>query len=113
MSEINPIRKRSEIAKEDTWAVEDLYATEELWEQELATLSEDYTVIITADHGGHDRTHGTDLPEDMTIPLFIMGENFEPGTKLENVSILDIAPTIADVLGAPPDAEWEGKSLKR
>ena len=41
MSETNQIRKRSEIAKEDTWAIEDLYASDELWSQELATLNED------------------------------------------------------------------------
>src|SRR5699024_3163812 len=31
-------------------------------------IPEDYTVIVSSDHGGHDRTHGTDKPEDMTIP---------------------------------------------
>lgn len=71
----------------------------------------EYTIIITADHGGHDRRHGTDLPEDMIIPLFFIGERFTPGQVLENVSILDIAPTIADVMGIPAAREWEGKSL--
>ena len=30
---------------------------------------------------------------------------------LENATILDIAPTVAKLLGAEPHAEWEGKSL--
>lgn len=74
-------------------------------------LKDEYTIIVTADHGGHDRCHGTELPEDMTIPMFFMGEAFEPGKELEGVSILDLAPTIVDILGVPRGEEWEGKSL--
>jgi predicted AlkP superfamily pyrophosphatase or phosphodiesterase len=74
-------------------------------------LGDEYTVIVTADHGGHDRAHGTDLPEDMTIPMFFIGKDFEPGKELTNVSILDIAPTIAKIMGVPKAVEWEGKSL--
>lgn len=77
----------------------------------LSVLPEDYTVFITADHGGHDRTHGTDMPEDMTIPLMIKGPDLEPGRELKNANIKDIAPTIAQLLGALPEEEWEGKSL--
>ena len=36
---------------------------------------------FTADHGGHDRTHGTGSPEDMTIPFIIKGKNFKAGEK--------------------------------
>lgn len=75
------------------------------------SLPENYTVIITADHGGHDRTHGTDLPEDTTIPVIIKGEGFQAGRVLENVSIKDIAPTVARLLNTEPDEEWEGTSL--
>ena len=75
------------------------------------SLPEDYTVIVTADHGGHDRRHGDDIPEDMLIPVIIKGENFVPGSKLEDVNIIDIAPTIAKLIGVKPDEEWEGKFL--
>lgn len=78
----------------------------------LEEVGDEYTVIVTADHGGHDRSHGTDMPEDMTIPMFFVGENFEAGKAIENVSILDLAPTIADIMGASAPREWEGKSLK-
>ena len=66
---------------------------------------------FTADHDGHDRTHGTDSPEDMTIPFIIKGKDFKVGEKLENVSIKDIAPTVAKLLDIAPDQAWEGKSL--
>ena len=77
----------------------------------MDAVGDTYTVIVTADHGGHDRSHGTDMPEDMLIPMFFCGEDFEGGKELENVSILDIAPTIADIMGIIPPVEWEGKSI--
>ncbi len=77
----------------------------------IEKYSDEYTIIITADHGGHDRAHGTDMPEDMTIPMFFIGKQFEQGRVLSNISILDIAPTVADILGAIKPREWEGKSL--
>ena len=71
----------------------------------------EYTVIVTADHGGHDDDHGTDLPEDMTIPQFYIGPRFTPGKVLQAVSILDIAPTVADLMHIYRPREWEGHSL--
>lgn len=72
-----------------------------------------YTFIITADHGGHDRDHGKDQKEDMMIPMFFMGQAFCQGQALFHVSLLDIAPTIADLLHICPAPEWEGMSLIR
>lgn len=80
-------------------------------ESVVASLDEEYTVLITADHGGHDRIHGTDAPTDMTIPFFALGKAFEPGKVLENVSILDYAPTVTKLLDVKPNGDWEGKSL--
>ncbi len=77
----------------------------------MEALGDDYTYIITADHGGHDRTHGSDMPEDMIIPVIIKGKDFEPGEINRDVTILDIAPTITKLLGVEPDSEWEGTSL--
>lgn len=74
-------------------------------------FGDEYTVIVTADHGGHDRMHGTELDEDMTIPMLFFGKEFEKGKQLSGVSILDIAPTVAAVMGFEPEKEWEGKSL--
>ena len=74
-------------------------------------IGEEYTIVITADHGGHDRHHGSQLPEDMTIPMFFIGPDFEAGKKLSGISLLDIAPTIATIMGVPIPREWEGKSI--
>ncbi len=77
----------------------------------VSSLPPDYSVIITADHGGHDMDHGEDMPEDMLIPVTCHGPMFEKGKILSDISILDIAPTITNILGIAPDPEWEGRSL--
>lgn len=91
-----------------------MHAIENSWEniaRLMQSLPEEYTVIVTADHGGHDRIHGTDMPEDMTIPLMLKGTGFEAGKEIQGAGIKDIAPTVAALLGVGPDPEWEGKSL--
>ena len=77
----------------------------------MEAFGEEYTVIVMADHGGHDRSHGTTMPEDMTIPLFFFGKDFTPGKLDQELSLLDIAPTIGEVLGIGSESEWEGKSV--
>ena len=72
-------------------------------------LPEGYTLITTADHGGHDRSHGHDIPEDMTIPICFCGPAFGKNVALEGVSIKDIATTVAHLLEVPRVKEWEGK----
>lgn len=73
-------------------------------------FSDEYSIIIMADHGGHGRSHGTDLPEDMTVPFFYIGKRFPKGKQLADASLLDITPTIADLMGILPAPEWEGES---
>ena len=72
-----------------------------------------YDVIITADHGGHDRMHGTDAKEDMTIPIFCIGKEFEKNREISDLSILDIAPTVCELFGLDAEREWQGKSRVR
>lgn len=75
------------------------------------SIADDYTIILLADHGGHDRSHGTDMPEDMTIPICFWGNKFEKGKEIDNLSIKDVATTIATLLEVSPAKEWEGKSV--
>ncbi len=75
----------------------------------LDTVLPDATVIIHADHGGHDRSHGTDAPEDMTIPWMVGGAGVKRGAVIQQpVSLLDTAPTVAHLLGLTQPAAWEG-----
>lgn len=104
-----------EAGHESGWMGEEYqHACQESWkeiERITKTLPEDYIVIVTSDHGGHERSHGTELPEDMTIPVILHGSPFEAGKELLNVNIKDIAPTIANLLDAPIAKQWEGRSL--
>ena len=73
-------------------------------------LSDDYLMIVTADHGGHGRSHGTDMPEDMTIPMFLYNRKLA-SKQIKDANIVDIAPTVVKLLGAQPEPEWEGKAI--
>ena len=77
----------------------------------IERYGEKYSIILMADHGGHDRSHGSTMPEDMTIPLFFYGDAFPAGEIADQLSLLDIAPTIAKLLGIEPEPEWEGKPV--
>jgi len=99
----------------DGWMSEGyMYAAREtvlMMEDVIKSLPDDFAVIFTSDHGGHGRDHGSDMPEDMTIPVFCLGEPFEAGKELENINIKDIAPTILKLLDGEPDPDWEGKAI--
>lgn len=83
----------------------------ECLETVIRQCGEGYTVIVTADHGGHNRSHGKDIPEDMTIPMFFFGPDFTPGERTDTPGLLDIAPTVAKIMEISADPEWEGRSL--
>lgn len=76
----------------------------------LAALPADTHIVLQSDHGGHDRTHGTEMPEDMLIPWMVAGPGIKSGVELQSpVSLLDTAPTIARLLGIKPHPQWEGR----
>ena len=76
----------------------------------IESAPEDTITIVVADHGGHDRTHGTEAAEDMTIPVIIHGAGMT-GEIGKATSIKDIAPTIVKILGCESAPEWEGTSI--
>lgn len=78
----------------------------------IEALGDEYLIVYTADHGGHGRSHGTEMPEDMTIPVFFLGEPFQAGRELDGISIMDIAPTLLSLLGGEIPGEWEGSIIR-
>ena len=80
----------------------------------LAALPADTAIVLQSDHGGHERNHGSDAPEDMTIPWLAAGPGIRAGyTLTEPVSLLDTAPTLAHLLGFAPHYEWEGRCVEQ
>jgi len=79
-----------------------------LAELDARGLRAETLIIITADHGGHDTTHGSSLPEDMTIPWIVSGPGVQPGPLTTQVHIMDTAATAAFMLGLPLPSEWDG-----
>jgi len=78
----------------------------------ISALPEECAVIITSDHGGHGKSHGSDCDEDMLIPLVISGPGIPTGTRIDRpVDLTDLAPTIVSLLGIAPPPEWMGKAL--
>jgi choline-sulfatase len=74
-------------------------------------------VIVTADHGegfgehNHYR-HAYEIWESLVrVPLFIYVPGAEPRRVATPRSHIDLAPTIADLMGIPADGSWPGKSL--
>jgi predicted AlkP superfamily pyrophosphatase or phosphodiesterase len=79
-----------------------------LAELDARGLREETLIIITADHGGHDTIHGTDLREDMTIPWIASGPGIQPKVLTTQVHTMDTAATAAFMLGLPIPPEWDG-----
>ena len=79
----------------------------------LAELTDDFVVVVQADHGGHDRDHGLPIPEDLTVPWLAAGPGIRRRfTITRPMSHLDTAPTIARLLGVTPAPQWEGRVLE-
>lgn len=79
-----------------------------LSELDARNLRGETLIIVTSDHGGHDTTHGSSLPEDMTIPWIASGPGIQPKVLTTQVHTMDTAATAAFALGLPLPPEWDG-----
>jgi hypothetical protein len=69
------------------------------------------TLVVTADHGHVDGGgHGGEEPEVLQIPLVIVGRGIREGFA-GSAHQVDVAPTIAALLGLPIPAGAEGRPL--
>jgi arylsulfatase A-like enzyme len=83
-------------------------------------LLERTLVVVTADHGeslgDHDYyfAHGWFAYEDaLRVPLVLVGPGVPAGRRVgASVSLVDLAPTLLDLLGLPATATMEGRSLR-
>lgn len=80
-------------------------------------LDENTLVVITSDHGEElgehgDVSHHFRLYEhNLRIPLLFSGPGV-PARKIVGLStIMDLSPTIADIIGVDAPTDWEGRSI--
>jgi len=84
---------------------------------EESGILENTIVIITADHGEafgeHDRFGHHPYPYDelIKVPLIIAGPGVESTTVNKQVSLLDLSPTVLDLVGAETPDSMEGQSF--
>lgn len=78
---------------------------------DLLAAADGMAVVVTTDHGGVGRHHGDPVPETMTTFVVARSARIAPLSVWRQASILDIAPTVADLGGVPADAAWTGRSL--
>jgi len=57
-------------------------------------------------------SHGSPHPYDRRVPLVFWGAGVEPGVDDGPAATVDIAPTLADVLGLGPPSDLDGRVLK-
>jgi predicted AlkP superfamily pyrophosphatase or phosphodiesterase len=72
----------------------------------------DVTVMLSSDHGGHLNRHGNHTDSDIVVPAFVRGPGIRRGVKFRHeVSNMDYAPTVMEMLGLKPNQWWKGHVL--
>jgi len=77
----------------------------------------DTVLIVSADHGEAFGEHGFykhafEIWDVLTrVPLMVSGPGIKPKRISERRSHIDLAPTILDLMGVPPEKEFMGKSF--
>ena len=80
-------------------------------------LLEDTLLIVVSDHGeelfDHGRSgHGFTLfEENLRVPLLLRHASLAPVRVAAPVGLVDLAPTVVDVLGLAAPESWQGRSL--
>jgi [1-hydroxy-2-(trimethylamino)ethyl]phosphonate dioxygenase len=68
-------------------------------------------IVVTTDHGGVERGHFEAVDDILETFVVVRSQRIAPGSMWTEASILDIAPTVADLCGVDPADGWTGTSL--
>jgi arylsulfatase A-like enzyme len=81
-------------------------------------LLDETLVVVVGDHGEafmrhFQLSHGNRIyEENCHVPMIVINPALFAGQRYKAVGgIVDVAPTISDILGHPPAAAWQGRSL--
>ncbi|MCX5062691.1 alkaline phosphatase family protein [Streptomyces sp. NBC_00201] len=81
-----------------------------------ARADEQWTVLVTTDHGHLDTGgHGGDTPAEQEVFVILAEPSGAGATRLDSPCLVDIAPTVLACLGIPVNPAWglQGRSLLR
>jgi arylsulfatase A-like enzyme len=71
-----------------------------------------FSLIVTADHGGHGTNHGSDDPQDVTIPWIAWGQGVKQGTLTPwTIRTMDTAATVLWLLSIDEPSDWAGRPI--
>jgi hypothetical protein len=69
-------------------------------------------VVVTADHGHRERGgHGGDESDVRASFVVAAGPDIQLGARIDDARSIDLAPTLAALLGVPPPASASGRTL--
>ena len=73
-----------------------------------AGVFDESLIILLSDHGGEEKTHGSDHVDCIEIVWACRGPGVRQGVELETeVNIADTAPVVLRALGLPAPAGWD------
>jgi len=72
-----------------------------------------YSVILTSDHGGHGKRHGSTDLVDTTIPWIVWGLGVQRGDTLSGIRTMDTAATALWMLGVTAPGNLSGRAVSR
>jgi predicted AlkP superfamily pyrophosphatase or phosphodiesterase len=79
---------------------------------EDAGIVSESVIIVSADHGGHDKDHGLNIPDDMKIPWIAWGKDVSRGITINGpVNTCDTAATALWLLGIRLPDSLDGKPV--
>lgn len=71
-----------------------------------------FSIIVTADHGGHGTNHGSADPRDVTIPWIAWGQGVKQGELTDtSVRTMDTAATVLWLLAVDEPSAWTGRAV--
>lgn len=95
-----------------------IHRVDDLTRRLVAAMPDDTVVVVLADHGEsfderyHQLDHGAQVvDEQIRIPLVIAGPGVAPGRVDRVVEMVDLLPTVLDLVGVERQGEVSGRSV--
>lgn len=78
-----------------------------------AGIMKNTIILVTADHGGFEKSHGGNHIQEMEIPWIIYGKGVKQGQTLnQSIMTFDTAATIAYIFGLKQPQVWIGRPVQ-